>query len=374
MKIYLVGGAIRDSLLGLAVTERDWVVVGARAEDMLALGYQQVGKDFPVFLHPHTKEEYALARTERKTAPGYGGFAVHADPGVTLEQDLQRRDLTINAMAQAADGTLIDPFNGQEDLRLGILRHVSPAFIEDPVRVLRVARFAARFDPLGFRVAHATNALMREMSANGEVDALVAERVWKELARALEEPAPARFFEVLHGCGALMRIFPELSSLFPITARAHGDKPLAFSYLQAAAGLDGCARFAALVAPLAQETDGTARFQALCARLRVPNECKDLAGITLKYGHYCQTPPVDAAAWQALLEGADAFRRPARFAQFTALCQGWNPLFADKLQQAYMLSAAIQAQTLIAQGVQGAAISATLREQRQAALAAWLVG
>ena len=214
MQIYLVGGAVRDQLLGLEVVERDWVVVGASVEQMLALGYQQVGKDFPVFLHPETKEEYALARTERKTGSGYTGFSVHAAADVTLEEDLQRRDLTINAMAQTDSGQIIDPFDGQADLAQGVLRHVSPAFSEDPVRILRAARFAARFGRWGFHVAHSTNRLMRAMVAAGEIDALVPERVWKETQRALATEQPLRFFQALLGCNAFTRLFPELAPLF----------------------------------------------------------------------------------------------------------------------------------------------------------------
>jgi tRNA nucleotidyltransferase (CCA-adding enzyme) len=205
VEIYLVGGAVRDKLLGIEPKDRDWVVVGATPQQMLELGYQAVGKDFPVFLHPETKEEYALARTERKTAPGYHGFEFHAAPEVTLEEDLIRRDLTINAMAMDEAGNLIDPFNGQEDLENGRLRHVSNAFVEDPVRILRIARYAARFAKWGFRVAHSTHALMKKMVASGEVDALVAERVWQELERALGEEAPQRFFEVLRNCGGTVR-------------------------------------------------------------------------------------------------------------------------------------------------------------------------
>lgn len=209
MEIYQVGGSVRDKRLGLPVQDRDWVVIGATPQQMLDLGYRQVGKDFPVFLHPESREEYALARTERKTGPGYKGFAVHAAPDVTLIDDLRRRDLTINAMAETPDGMLIDPFGGAEDLRQRLLRHVSPAFAEDPVRILRVARFAARFAGMGFRVAGETNTLMRRMVESGEVDALVPERVWTELERALGESRPARFFEVLRDCGALARLFPK---------------------------------------------------------------------------------------------------------------------------------------------------------------------
>jgi len=216
MKVYLVGGAVRDKLLGLTPKERDWVVVGSTVDEMLSLGYQQVGKDFPVFLHPDTHEEYALARTERKTRPGYTGFAVHASTDVTLEEDLQRRDLTINAIAEDDNGDLIDPYNGCEDLDAGLLKHISPAFSEDPVRILRIARFAARFCRWGFHVAHGTNTLMREMVEQGEVDALVAERVWAETEKALGEDHPERYFEVLRGCGALQKVFPEIDNLFGV--------------------------------------------------------------------------------------------------------------------------------------------------------------
>ena len=218
MEIYLVGGAVRDKRLGLPVRERDWVVVGATPQELLSQGYKPVGRDFPVFLHPVSKEEYALARTERKTGPGYTGFETCSDPTITLEEDLRRRDLTINAMAETPGGELIDPYGGVEDLDNGLLRHVSPAFAEDPVRILRVARFAARFAHRGFRVAHQTNALMRQMVENGEVDHLVPERVWSEFARALEAKTPERFFDVLYGCGALARLFPEIETTLPASA------------------------------------------------------------------------------------------------------------------------------------------------------------
>ena len=225
LEVYLVGGAVRDRLLGLPVQERDYVVVGATAAELRARGFQQVGRDFPVFLHPDTKDEYALARTERKTAPGYHGFTVHADPDVTLEQDLERRDLTINALAQDPQGRLTDPYGGRADLEQRLLRHVSPAFAEDPVRILRVARFAARLEPLGFRVADETLGLMRAMVAAGEVDALVPERVWQELVRALGEARPSRFFEVMRDCGALERLLPELDGLWgvPQPAKWHPE-------------------------------------------------------------------------------------------------------------------------------------------------------
>jgi tRNA nucleotidyltransferase (CCA-adding enzyme) len=304
MKVYLVGGAIRDELLGLPVRERDWVVVGARPEEMERLGYRPVGRDFPVFLHPETQEEYGLARLERKTGLGYRGFVTHSSPEVTLEEDLRRRDLTVNAMARAVDGTLIDPYGGQDDLRARRLRHVSPAFVEDPVRVLRVARFAARLADRGFTVAPETMALMQEMAARGEIDALVPERVWRETERALAEPSPAAFFDSLCAAGALEIIMPELAQLL-----AGADAAASRAALGAAvgAGRDTRVRFAALAATLP-----AAALESFCHRLRVPNEYAELALLAVR------TLPVftgaaDAEAVLGLLEAADALRRPERF-------------------------------------------------------------
>ena len=299
MQCYIVGGAVRDRLLQLPVKDRDWVVVGASPQEMLALGYKPVGKDFPVFLHPDTHEEYALARTERKTGKGYHGFAVYAAPDVTLEQGPARRDLTINAIAEAADGSLIDPYHGQRDLEAGVLRHVSPAFAEDPVRILRLARFAARF---GFSVAEDTMALMRQMVEAGEADALVAERVWQELAKGLLEDKPSRMFLALRACGALARVLPELDALFGVPQRADhhpeidtGDHVMRVLDCAAEQGLPLAARFAALTHDLGKaltpadilprhighEAAGEAPLLALCQRLRVPADCRDLARITL---------------------------------------------------------------------------------------------
>ena len=253
MEIYLVGGAVRDKLLGLTVTDSDWVVVGTTPDAMLALGYQPVGKDFPVFLHPKTKEEYALARTERKTGPGYTGFETSAGPDITLEEDLLRRDLTINAMAETPAGELIDPYGGKDDLDNGVLRHVSPAFAEDPVRILRIARFAARFRRWGFHVAHATNTLMRTMVSNGEVDHLVPERVWAELVKALATDTPAQFFQVLSACGALPALFPEFIPLQQDKpADKHGQVAITLAALEQTVILtddsdDIALRFAALI-------------------------------------------------------------------------------------------------------------------------------
>jgi tRNA nucleotidyltransferase (CCA-adding enzyme) len=308
MEIYLVGGAVRDSLLKLPVEERDWVVIGETTESMIRRGFRPVGKDFPVFLHPDSHEEYALARTERKTAPGYKGFAVDVAPDVTLEQDLLRRDLTINAMAMSTDGRLIDPYGGQADLQKRLLRHVSPAFAEDPVRILRIARFAARYQPLGFMVAPETIALMRHMVAAGEADFLVPERVWAELAKALKEPCPAAFFSVLRECGALAAVFPEIDRLFgvPQPEKHHPEIDTGVHTLlcleQAARLSDKpVVRFAALTHDLGKgvtprdiwphhyghEQHGLEVLETMCARLRVPNAFKALALQVAKYHTHC---------------------------------------------------------------------------------------
>jgi tRNA nucleotidyltransferase (CCA-adding enzyme) len=343
MKVYLVGGAVRDRLLGRSVGERDYVVVGATPEDLLRQGYQQVGRDFPVFLHPQTKDEYALARTERKVAPGYHGFLCHAAPDVTLEEDLARRDLTINALAEDADGTLIDPYGGRADLEARVLRHVSPAFAEDPVRILRVARFAARFAALGFRVADETLALMRTMVAAGEVDALVPERVWQELAKALAEATPSVFFATLRDCGALARLLPELDRLFgvPQPAQWHpeidtGVHTLMVVDMAARLSEDLEVRFAALTHDLGKGTTpaeilpshrgheqrGLSLVRAVCERLRVPHRVRDLALITARWhGLVHKVDELRPTTILDLLEGADAVRRPERFEQMLLACE-----------------------------------------------------
>ncbi|MGH8737718.1 MAG: multifunctional CCA tRNA nucleotidyl transferase/2'3'-cyclic phosphodiesterase/2'nucleotidase/phosphatase, partial [Burkholderiales bacterium] len=303
MKAYVVGGAVRDELLGLPVADRDWVVVGATPEQMTAAGYRPVGRDFPVFLHPGTNEEYALARTERKSGRGYRGFTVYAAPEVTLEQDLGRRDLTLNAMARAQDGTLIDPFGGKRDLEARVLRHVGEAFAEDPVRILRVARFAARFD---FRVADETAALMRRMVEAGEVEHLVPERVWQEFAKGLAEPHPRRLFAVLTGCGALARLLPEVrpdEALYAALGRAAQEgAPLAL-------------RFALLAWPLDE-----AAVRALCARLRAPNEVSELALATCRCRELIRgAGRADPAALLETLKCADAIRRAERFGELLAV-------------------------------------------------------
>ncbi|MDY6946242.1 MAG: multifunctional CCA addition/repair protein [Pseudomonadota bacterium] len=344
MKIYLVGGAVRDELLGLAVRERDWVVVGARPEELIQRGFKPVGKDFPVFLHPQTSEEHALARTERKTGPGYRGFDTMFSPDVTLEQDLERRDLTINAIARdEATGQLVDPFHGQRDLQERWLRHVSPAFVEDPVRVLRVARFAARFAPLGFRVAPETMELIREIAARGELDALVSERVWQETQRALEMPAPRQFFEVLREGNALPVIFPEVHALFgvPQPERWHPEIDTGLHtmmVLDQAAKLsaDPVVRFAALTHDLgkattpthelprhvAHEERGVEIVEAMCDRLRIPNAYRELGILVSRYHlHMHKVTELRPRTVLELLENLDAFRRPARLELFLLACE-----------------------------------------------------
>ncbi|MHB1668700.1 MAG: multifunctional CCA addition/repair protein [Thiomonas sp.] len=338
---YVVGGAVRDALLGLPAGDRDWVVVGATPQQMLDAGFLPVGRDFPVFLHPRTHDEYALARTERKTAPGYRGFSVQAEPGVTLEDDLLRRDLTINAMAQDAAGAVIDPYGGQRDLRDQVLRHVSPAFAEDPVRILRLARFAARFG--SFTVAPETLALMRGMVAAGEVDALVPERVWQELARGLMESHPRRMFEVLRDCGALARILPEVDALWGVPQRAD-DHPEVdcgehqMLVLQAAAALraDLATRWACLMHDLGKATTpagvlprhighearSVALARAVAQRLRVPADCAELAAVVAaEHGNIHKCMEFGAEALLRLLGRCDAVRRPARFAQALLACE-----------------------------------------------------
>ncbi len=335
MKTYVVGGAVRDQLLGLQVQDRDHVVVGATPEQMAALGYRAVGKDFPVFLHPQTQEEYALARTERKTAPGYHGFVFHTAADVTLEEDLVRRDLTINAIAMADDGTLTDPFNGQDDISKRVFRHVSGAFAEDPVRILRVARFSARF--ADFTVAPETMALMRQMVAQGEVDALVAERVWQELSRGLMEARPSRMFDVLRECGALARILPELDKLWgvPQPPLHHPEIDTGVHIMMvvdyaASCGYELPVRVAALlhdlgkgVTPAAQwpshhghEGMGVQLIETACKRLKIPNDCRELAVITAReHGNVGRALELRANTLVTLFERCDALRKPQRFAQ-----------------------------------------------------------
>lgn len=317
MKIYRVGGSVRDELLGLPVVDRDYVVVGGTPEEMIRLGYKPVGKDFPVFLHPQSHEEYALARTERKVARGYKGFTIYAAPDVTLEQDLERRDLTINAMARDDAGRLVDPFGGAADLERGLLRHVSPAFVEDPVRILRVARFAARF---GFALAPETVALMRAMVANGEADALVPERVWQEFSRGLMEGDPGLMFPVLADAGLLGRLLPELNLKFEHGRAANDAARILMRALECAADarLGLPPRFA-LVASRAGSSEAT---RAVCERLKAPNECRDLALLAQRHGDTVKNAPgLRAAGLLGLLEACDALRRPERFDELLAVCE-----------------------------------------------------
>jgi len=340
LKVYRVGGAVRDRLLGLPVQDHDWVVVGSTPEQMVARGFKPVGADFPVFLHPDTHEEYALARTERKVAQGYKGFTVYAEPGVTLEQDLLRRDFTINAIAQDADGNLIDPYGGQEDLKSGVLRHVSDAFAEDPVRILRAARFVARF---GFSIAPETLALMRTMVDNGEVDALVAERVWQELARGLMEKQPSRFFTTLRECGALKKILPEVDALFGVPQPAHyhpeidcGIHTLLVVDEAARQGHGLEVRFAALTHDLGKATtpeDTLPRhighemrsvdlLRKMSERLRVPADCRDLGLLVAQYhSHVHRARELRADTIVKLFDSCDLWRKPQRFAQILLACE-----------------------------------------------------
>lgn len=358
MKIYLVGGAVRDKLLDLPVTERDWVVVGTTPEEMLKLGYKPVGKDFPVFLHPKTHEEYALARTERKTGKGYKGFTFYTDPGVTLEDDLRRRDLTINAMAESPDGKLIDPFHGQEDLNNKILRHVSEAFAEDPVRVLRIARFAARFGD--FTIHPSTIHLMREIAVAGEINALVPERVWQELQRALGLQYPWRFFATLNDCAALAILFPEIADKFQAS----------INILKTAAKLthQESIRFAALLSHLDQQA-----VENLCSRVKAPAEYIDLALLVTKYQHnFHNALSLTAEELLVTLEQTDAFRRPGRFADFLLACEANSKKppspEMQRFQNAHKLAKEIPIRPLLDRGLKGEKINKELHRLRRMAI------
>ncbi|MFP6851138.1 MAG: multifunctional CCA addition/repair protein [Pseudomonas sp.] len=400
MQIYKVGGAVRDRLLGRTVSEIDWVVVGASAEQMLKLGYRPVGADFPVFLHPKTGEEYALARTERKSGHGYGGFTFFASPDVTLEEDLVRRDLTVNAIAEDDQGNLIDPYDGQRDLDARLLRHVSPAFAEDPLRVLRVARFAARYAPLGFTVAAETMALMRELSESGELSALTPERSWKEISRALMEPRPDVFIQVLRDCGALQVLLPEVDMLFGIPQPA-AHHPEIDTGVHVLSVLRQCAehqqpltvRWACLLHDvgkgltpeaewprhIAHEHKGLKLIRAINQRCKVPKDCQELAlqvGEFHTHGH--RALELKASTLLKLLQGFDVFRRPQRFEEFIAACemdargrlgleQRAYPQ-ADYLRAAMHAARAVAVQPLLAQGFKGAELGEALNRERLQAL------
>ena len=401
MRTYLVGGAVRDRLLGLPPGDRDWVVVGETPESMRAAGFRPVGRDFPVFLHPDTGEEYALARTERKTAPGYRGFVVHADPSVTLEQDLERRDFTINAIAESVDGRVIDPFGGARDLEARVLRHVGPAFVEDPLRVLRAARFMARFATLGFQVAPDTIALMRGIAASGELDALVPERVWQELGKALASPRPAAFLRTLHDAGALRAVLPELDALYGVPQRAEfhpevdtgrhqelvsdmaarlapGDTVVGFAALTHDLG-KALTPAEALPRHVGHEQAGLAPLRALSERLKVPLEHRDLAVITCReHLNIHRIAELRDATLHDLLLRCDAFRKPERIARLALVCEadkrgrlGFEDAAypqADELRRAHAAALAVNARDLAADGLTGPEIGEQLRTARIAAI------
>ena len=382
MEVYLVGGAVRDRLLGRPVHERDWVVVGARPEELERDGFVPVGREFPVFLHPQTKEEYALARVERKVGPGYRGFTTQFAPDVTLEDDLRRRDLTINAMAETPSGEIVDPYGGRQDLEARLLRHVSDAFVEDPVRILRVARFAARYAGLGFRVAEETRALMESMTASGEVDALVPERVWKETERALGEPRPDVFFQTLRSCGALAKIFPELDALYgiPQPAKWHPEVDTGVHVMlvvryAAGIGAPSSVRFAALMHDLGKalsprerwpshrghEEAGVPLIIELCDRLKVPNEFRELAMLTARHhATVHRAAELTPATLLKLLETLDAFRRPERFGEMLLACESDARGRAGLESQAYP-----QREYLLRARDAAAAVALTDEERRE---------
>lgn len=400
MQIYKVGGAVRDRLLGRPVSEVDWVVVGASAEQMLELGYRPVGADFPVFLHPQTGEEYALARTERKSGRGYGGFTFHASPDVTLEQDLIRRDLTVNAMAEDDQGNLIDPYGGQQDLEARVLRHVSPAFAEDPLRVLRVARFAARYAPLGFSVAPETLMLMRQLAESGELAHLTAERSWKEISRALMEPRPEVFVQVLRDCGALAALLPEVDDLFGVP-QPQAHHPEIDTGVHVLSVLHQCAehdqplnvRWACLLHDvgkgltpeaewprhIAHEHKGLRLIEAINARCKAPRECAELAMLVGEFHtHGHRALELRPSTLLELLQRFDVFRRPQRFVEFVAACEmdarGRLGLEQrDYPQAAYLLGAAeaarqVPVKPLVEKGFKGAELGEALNRERLQAL------
>jgi tRNA nucleotidyltransferase (CCA-adding enzyme) len=403
VKVYLVGGAIRDNLLNLPVTEQDWVVVGATPEQLLALGYQQVGKDFPVFLHPVNREEYALARTERKSGQGYTGFTCYAAPDVTLEEDLLRRDLTINAIARSADGELIDPYNGRQDLESKVLRHVSNAFSEDPLRVLRVARFAARFAHLGFTVAPETQSLMAAMTQSGELSALIPERIWKETEKALKTQSPQIYFQVLRNCGALAVLFPEIERLFGVPApeKWHPEIDTGIHTLMTLAIAEQLSsevdvRFAALCHDLGKGLTpkefwphhhghglaGVKLVEQLCQRLRVPNPVRDLAKLVAEYHDLIHTAnKLRPETLLKLFDAIDVWRKPERLEQMIMTSEAdargrtgfeENPYpQGDYLRSAFQIANGVSVQEVVASGLQGLAIRDELKRRRQLALAQW---
>ncbi|MCA5920411.1 multifunctional CCA addition/repair protein [Pectobacterium brasiliense] len=403
MKIYLVGGAVRDSLLGLPVTEKDWVVVGATPENLLAQGYQQVGKDFPVFLHPVSRDEYALARTERKSGKGYTGFVCHAAPDVTLEQDLLRRDLTINAIARTERGDLIDPYHGRRDLENRVLRHVSDAFSEDPLRVLRVARFAARFAHLGFQIAEETMALMQKMAHEGELAYLTPERVWKETEKALGTSSPDVYFQVLRDCGALAVLFPEIDNLYgvPAPAKWHpeidtGIHTMMTVAMAARLSPEIDVRFATLCHDLGKGMTppelwprhhghgpaGVKLVEALCQRLRVPNPIRDLAKLVAEYHDLVHTVQVlQPKTLLKLFDAIDVWRKPQRLEQLALTSEAdargragfeENPYpQGDYLREAFRVASQVSSADVVADGFKGIDVRNELARRRIHALADW---
>ena len=400
MKIYRVGGCVRDRLLGLPVNDIDWVVTGATTDEMLASGYKSIGRDFPVFLHPETQQEYALARSERKTGPGYRGFEIDADPTTTIEQDLLRRDLTINAIAEDEQGTLVDPYGGQRDIEARLLRHVSEAFVEDPVRVLRVARFAARLHRMGFTLAPETRDLIRQMGESGELDALVAERVWQELSRALDEPDPAIFFETLRECGVLVHLFPEIEALYgvPQTARYHPEVDTGVHLMMALQksaelGFDNETRFAVLMHDLGKATTpvttlpghhgheqrGKQLVKTFCRKWKVPKAYTELALITTEFHtHVHRAFELKPSTLLKLFTRADSLRKPQRFQKMLDACLAdlrGRKNFENSAypQAAYLarLSASLRnldLSQLQSRGLEGKALGEAIRKQRLALL------
>lgn len=396
MQQFLVGGAVRDQLLGLEIKDRDHVVLGSTPQKMIELGYQQVGKDFPVFLHAQTGEEYALARTERKQGQGYTGFSCYAGEDVTIEEDLRRRDLTINAIAQSAQGELIDPYNGVNDLNNKLLRHVSPAFSEDPLRVLRVARFAARFYKLGFSIDPATLQLMRELATSGEISHLTAERIWLETSKALQTDSPQIYFQVLRDCGALKIIFPEIEALFGVPApeRWHPEIDTGIHTLmvvEQSAKLSDCVafRFACLVHDLGKALTpieewpshkkhgfrGLKVIKALCLRLKIPNECRDLALLVSEHHSLIHSAfELKASTLVKLMDQCDAWRKPNRFLQMLNCCiadskgrTGFEEKAypsADYVYQAFLIAVEVNVQDIIKKGFKGAEIREALYQAR----------
>jgi tRNA nucleotidyltransferase (CCA-adding enzyme) len=387
MRIYRVGGAVRDRLLNLPVKESDWVVVGTTPQEMISRGFRPLDREFPVFAHPQTGEEYALARTERKIGPGHKGFAIHAGPEVTLEEDLRRRDLTINAMAEAEDGTLMDPFHGQDDLNHGILRHVSPAFVEDPLRLLRVARFAACFARWGFRITHGTYTLMKRMVEGGELATLAPERVWRETERALRADTPARYFETLQRCNALSALLPELHQTIGACPADHtaqrGISPALQKLTEAVRiSSDPTVRYAALLQGLAASPPGGSGengVAAVCDRLRVPAAYRELAMLAASHHFpFVRAGTGDPQAILETLESLDAFRRPERFARLlqvweaVAACQPEFQASVSRLQGGYAAASRIDTRDLYSQILPGEKRGEEIRKLRRKAIAATL--